>query len=294
MNKFVSSLLASLLLAPCLQSVASSSQQHQLSQSDHLELIRQSRASFANKTLVVSIIIREPFVIFNEPRHFNTLPLARQRAVRARLENYSGIAIEIVRRLQAIFGFRIRLTHPSDEQFGAYNPENGTWNGLMGQLVRAEADIGVTALSLTINRAHFVDFSRAYYVETATFLIRTPEEIQNYKAIFEPFSSAVWLLLFGTILTLILLISIMTRLEDSQRRQEKAHKLAKFLRSSSVPSLEEARQLAAAERRFSVRLDHRLDELARAGQTHEYGESWLQRFYYAVTCVLNILLIRGK
>lgn len=141
-----------------------------------------------------------------------------------------------------------------------------------------------------------MDFSRAYYVETASILIRTPEEIQNYLAIFEPFSYAVWLVLFVTILALILLISVMTRLEDSQRRREKMHKLAKFLRASSIQSEDGGATLASkmTERRFSVRLNHRLDELVRVKQLHEYGDSWLDRFYYAVTCVINILLIRGK
>jgi hypothetical protein len=144
--------------------------------------------------------------------------------------------------------------------------------------------------------AQHVDFSRAYYVETAAILIRIPEEIQNYLAIFEPFSRAVWLLLFLTILTLILLISVMSKLEDSQRKHEKMHKLAKFLRSSSVQSIDGGLSLAQkmSERRFSVGLNHRLDELVRVKQMHEYGDSWTERFYYAVTCVINILLIRGK
>jgi biopolymer transport protein ExbB/TolQ len=149
------------------------------------------------------------------------------------------------------------------------------------------------------NAAQYVDFSRAYYVETAAILIRTPEEIQNYLAIFEPFSFASWLCLFVSIVTLILLISVMTKLEDNQRKHEKLHKLVKFLRSASIASSDGggAAALAAGkldERRFSARLEHRLAELARAKQVNEYGQSWLERFYYAVTCVMNILLIRGK
>lgn len=149
-----------------------------------------------------------------------------------------------------------------------------------------------------------MDFTRAYYVETATILIRTPEEIQNYLAIFEPFSQAVWLLLLVSSLVLIFLITIMTGLEDEQRRREMMHKLAKFLRSNSVGSLASSQvsrgdldkpsQDGLQQRRFSARLDHRLRGLARASREHEFGDSWLERLYYAVTCVVNILLNRGE
>lgn len=128
------------------------SHQFRLSQSDHLAYIRDSKSSFKNKTLVVSIVVREPFVIFNEPPGWHSLSTGVQQSAREDLDNYGGVAIEVVKRLKSIFGFSTRLTSPADNQFGTYSPETGTWNGLMGQLVLAEVDIGVTALSLTMAR----------------------------------------------------------------------------------------------------------------------------------------------
>jgi hypothetical protein len=125
---------------------------NKLSQSDHLEYIKSSIASFKNKTLVVAIIIREPFVMFNEPPGWSQMSEREQQLARQELANYSGIAIEVVKRLKAIFKFGTRLTSPADNQFGVYSQENGTWNGLLGQLVRAEVDVAVTALSLTVTR----------------------------------------------------------------------------------------------------------------------------------------------
>lgn len=123
-----------------------------LSQSDHLDSIRRSLPQFKNKTLIVSIVVREPFVIFNEPHGWAAMS-ARQREIAVKdLDNYGGVAIEVMKRLKAIFRFNTVLTRPADNQFGIYLPETKSWSGIMGQLVRREADVGVTALSITLSR----------------------------------------------------------------------------------------------------------------------------------------------
>lgn len=251
-----------------------------LSQSDHLDLIRRYIPLIENKTLVVCAIVREPFVIYNSGGPSN-MTHEQQAEARANLDNYGGVAIEVVRRLALIFRFNIKIIWPEDNQFGVYQADRRAWSGLMGVLARGEADIGLTALSITMSRAQVIDFTRAYYVETATILLRTPEEVQNYLAIFEPFSLAVWLVLLTTIMLLIMLITIMTKLEDDQYRREKAHKLARLFARRQLEQHEDH------PRRMST---HQPSQ----DQMHEFGSTWLERFYYAVSCVINILLIRGK
>ena len=339
-------------LTPISEPDTSTNESLKLSQSDHLKLIHRFKPELRNKTLIVCVVIREPFVIFNEPSNWANLTSRERKLLQQDLDNYSGVAIAVVKRLRWIFKFNIRIIRPSDNQFGVYVPGLKRWTGLMGVLDAKQADIGVTALSITVGRAQAIDFTRAYYVETVTILIKTPEEVQNYLAIFNPFSLLVWLVLLATIVLLIALITIMTKLEDNQRKHEKMHKLAKFLErraslsadligddqsqqsrdgherkagSASSSTLgnrlgvgvdlwpvkedgEEAGQgqdqreqelrARSTKRRYSVKqLNERLSELNRTNgreEEHEFGDSWLERFYYAVTCVINILLIRGK
>lgn len=275
---------------------------------DLLNSIKRSMPLFVNKTLTVCVVVREPFVIYNEPDSTVSKPVNPT----ADLNNYSGVAIEVVKRLAHIFKFKLRIIRPSDNQFGVSVPGKG-WTGLMGTLVRNESDIGVTALSITVSRARVIDFTRAYFVETVAILLRTPEEIQNYLAIFEPFSLTVWIVLLVTMIVLIVLIAIMTKLEDNQRHQQLAHKLAKFVsgrnslmrggsgtsfaRSSTVEvNTIEKRPSEAEEfeRRYSRQLRQKIKAVEEARKHHEFGSTWLDRFYYATSCVLNILLIRGK
>lgn len=269
----------------------SNSSTFRLSQSNHLELIRRSIPEISNKSLTVCVVVREPFVIFKESPEFFNLTNLERRNYEANLENYSGVAIEVVKRLKSIFKFNIRITKPVDNQFGILQAGTGQWTGLMGVLHRRQADIGVTALSITLSRSRDIDFTRAYHVETAAILVRTPEEVKNYSAIFEPFSFTVWLVLLATILLLILLITIMTKLEDNQLDQERRHKMAKLLPTKAADLTMASKN---PDNESSGRQLQRLSNSAPLVEDHEYGESWLERFYYAVTCVLNILLIRGE
>lgn len=321
-----------------------------LSQSDHLDLIRRSVPLLENRTLTVCVVVREPFVIYNGLSMSRSAPTGngtangtgpmamRQQqqeqdeaeavaAAMSDLNNYSGVAIEVVRRLSVIFRFNIRIVRPRDNQFGVLSADKG-WTGLMGLLVRGECDIGTTALSITVTRANWVDFTRAYYVETGTILLRTPGETQNYSAIFEPFSLTVWIVLVATILILITLITVMTKLEEKQREQHRLFKLAKFLAKRKASTLSpaapadtlihtgpsqsssssNASSLAASsptrtnrtshpsheDRQYLEQLERRLAAIEEARHKQEFGSTWLERFYYATSCVLNILLIRGE
>lgn len=271
-----------------------------LTQSDHFNIIKKSMPLFVNKTLIACVIVREPFVIYKEPKMLSdrgdtNLGDARESGI-GDLNNYSGIAIEVLKRLSIIFNFKLKIIRPRDKQFGV-KLDNKTWTGLMGSLVSHESDIGVTALSITVNRAHVVDFTRAYYVETAAILLSIPEEVQNYFAIFEPFSASVWFLLSFTIIVLIILITIMTKLEEAQKEEYRVDKLKKFLQKHSAfieesklnnQSMSNESFSGRSRKLYSVQLEHKLALLSK--QEHEFGLNWLDRFYYATTCVLNIFL----
>lgn len=275
-------------LAECRSSL---SLKQALSTSDHFRIIQENMPLFVNKTLIACVIVREPFVIYNE-QEFSSL--TEKEKATSDLNNYSGIAIEVVKRLSKIFKFKLKIVSPGDKQFGVLQTNN-SWTGLIGLLVRNEADIGVTALSITVSRAQVVDFTRAYYVETAAILLRIPEEVQNYFAIFEPFSAGVWFLLSATMIILIFLITIMTKLEEKQGEQHRMSRIAKLLKKQALlSSKSETRPETASRKRKSISVEHKLATLRGLNPSAklEFGSNWLDRFYYSTTCVINILLIR--
>lgn len=315
------------------------------SQLDHLNSVRQGLTMLENKTLVVSVVVRQPFVSYNEPTSasYNITPRHKLSGSAINdLDNYNGIAIEVVKRLVDIFKFKVLVTRTRDNQFGVQGPD-GRWTGLIASLLRNESDLAVTALSITAKRARYVDFTRAYYVETASILLKMPDEEQNFFVVLEPFSPTVWFVLMAFIVILIILIAIMTKLEDSQRKQHKLHKLSKRFRrrrqqlknfaasdstrhgsndsdssdsgnnnsdsSNSDISTKNGKlmhrnqgiklrshkrksfgsSLANMELEYEIAVINHLE-----AASLEFGRTWTDRFYYSVSCVLNILLNKGK
>lgn len=294
------------------EQMASSMEQFRYKNSlDHLHLIRESISKFANTKLIVCVVVREPFVIYNEPLEATNQELLPTE----NLDNYSGVAIEVTKRLAEIFKFKVRVIRPTDGQFGILD-HKGHWTGLMGSLVRNESQLGVTALSITSSRAEAVDFTRAYYVETSALLLKIPEEVQDFLVIFEPFSPLVWFVLFVTIVFLVLVIMLMTKLEDNERLKHQMVKemrsrghdawarlransddsalsrLASFFVSRLFPSAPNSAK--AQEKATPIDEPIKTKDILDKVQTSEFGSNWTERFYYSVTCVLNILLNKGK
>ena len=57
------------------------------------------------------------------------------------------------------FSYEIRVV--KDGRFGNID-SNGEWNGIMGEIVRKEADMAIAPLTITSNREKYVDFSVSF------------------------------------------------------------------------------------------------------------------------------------
>lgn len=211
-----------------------------------------------NKTLIVCLVEREPFVIYDDAANYQSI------------DSYTGVAVDILRHLMEILDFSVRVTKPPDDQFGT-QLSNGSWTGLVSELINSRADIGLTALSITNARAHVIEFTRAYYVDTSAILLPIPDEVENLFAIFAPLSVGAWLLLLSTVVVLIVLVALMSRMEQD-------------LHSPKV----------AARGRKQRKSDCNESEMIET-ETHRCGAIFsLRQFYYSVNCVLAILLMRGE
>jgi hypothetical protein len=55
---------------------------------------------------------------------------------------FSGIVWELFLHMQQSLNFSYTVVRPADRKWGCLD-ENGTWNGMMGMMVRKEADIAL-------------------------------------------------------------------------------------------------------------------------------------------------------
>lgn len=107
-----------------------------------------------------------------------------------RLSGFDGMLLKTLAE-KLNFKYDIRLA--SDKHWGYLNPQ-GNWNGIIGMLVRGEADIGITTMTITQERFQAVDFTVPYFLLDRTFVIGAPGHLPKFEAFTYPFKMEVWVL----------------------------------------------------------------------------------------------------
>ncbi|XP_067613778.1 ionotropic receptor 75a isoform X2 [Eurosta solidaginis] len=74
--------------------------------------------------------------------------------------------------------------------------KNGKFDGMIGALVRKQADIGGSPIFFRIERAKVIDYTSQTWVDRPCFIFRHPRSTKNDRIVFlQPFSNEIWILL---------------------------------------------------------------------------------------------------
>ncbi|CAL4064853.1 unnamed protein product, partial [Meganyctiphanes norvegica] len=108
-----------------------------------------------------------------------------------------GYLPDLLRVLEHELNFTIDWIVVPDNSYGI--EDNGTWNGLIGQLVEKKADIAVSPLSYTIGRSQVVDFSPPIDFSTLRVLLRKDgtNAAMDWYTYVSGFHWSVWLSIIG-------------------------------------------------------------------------------------------------
>lgn len=127
-------------------------------------------------------------------------------------KRYKGFSIDVLDALAKILGFKYDIYQVADSKYGSQLP-NGSWNGMIGELINKRADLAVSAITITPERENVVDFSKRYMDYSVGILHRTPEEKINIFSLFAPFDMAVWACIAAAIPVVGVLIFLLTRMQ---------------------------------------------------------------------------------
>uniref|UniRef100_A0A8C9TDR2 Glutamate receptor n=1 Tax=Scleropages formosus TaxID=113540 RepID=A0A8C9TDR2_SCLFO len=155
-------------------------------------------------TIKVVTLLEDPFVMVAE----NILGQPKR---------YKGFSIDVLDALAKILGFKYEIYQVADSKYGTQLP-NGSWNGMIGELINKRADLAVSAITITPERENVVDFSKRYMDYSVGILLRKPEEKINIFSLFAPFDLAVWACIAAAIPVVGVLIFILTRMQSARVR----------------------------------------------------------------------------
>ncbi|CAM5176737.1 unnamed protein product [Eretmochelys imbricata] len=158
--------------------------------------------SLANKTLIVTTILENPYVMRR----------AGAQAPGGAGGLYEGFCVDMLHELAGILKFRFQLRLVEDGLYGA--PEaNGSWTGMVGELINRKADLAVAAFTITAEREKVIDFSKPFMTLGISILYRVHMGRKpGYFSFLDPFSPAVWLFMLLAYLAVSCVLFLAARL----------------------------------------------------------------------------------
>ena len=127
---------------------------------------------------------------------------------------YTGYLYDLWRTLASKMDLKYRMVPMPVYDYGALNV-NGTWTGLVGELVYGRADVALASLDMKPSRAAVIDYLDSYPVDQsyATFFVRrglkgTPQLSSLLSSLLKPLDANVW----WALLVSVLILSVVLRL----------------------------------------------------------------------------------
>ena len=131
-------------------------------------------------------------------------------------EKCEGLAVDILeiisKKLQ--FSYAIQLA-PPDFNWGS--KENGTWDGMLLQLINGEKHLAINTFVLTEDRNSDFDTTYPYYTEKFSFAIKLPDPPPQWIGLIYPFTGTVWITFIAvSIIVAVCLTVALKYVPDSQ------------------------------------------------------------------------------
>ncbi len=117
---------------------------------------------------------------------------------------YSGLIVDIIKRMEAFSNFTAQWIVPPDGAYGSQNPD-GSWNGMVGLLEQDKADMSAALLSISLSRSQVISYAHAY-LETKSTLMATDRTFKgasgsvNFTGYLDVFTEKAWMYLVAVLI----------------------------------------------------------------------------------------------
>uniref|UniRef100_A0A0C9PM08 GRIK2_3 protein n=1 Tax=Fopius arisanus TaxID=64838 RepID=A0A0C9PM08_9HYME len=107
---------------------------------------------------------------------------------------FEGYAIDLIEELSQLLKFTYAFELVPDGEYGREDPDTRQWSGLIGRLLRREADLAICDLTITKARESAVDFTMPFMDLGISILFAKSEDKEpELWSFLSPFSADVWM-----------------------------------------------------------------------------------------------------
>ncbi|XP_032364718.1 glutamate receptor ionotropic, kainate 4 [Etheostoma spectabile] len=154
-----------------------------------------------NSTLTITTILENPYVMLRQ----NHQQLEGN-------DRYEGFCVDMLKELADILKFKYRIRLVGDGLYGVPGA-NGTWTGMVGELISRKADLAVAGLTITAEREKVIDFSKPFMTLGISIMYRVHlGRRPGYFSFLDPFSPGVWLFMLLAYLAVSCVLFLVARL----------------------------------------------------------------------------------
>uniref|UniRef100_A0A915I5V9 Uncharacterized protein n=1 Tax=Romanomermis culicivorax TaxID=13658 RepID=A0A915I5V9_ROMCU len=165
-----------------------------------------------NRKLNITTALGRPFVMLKE--NHEKLPPK---------DKYEGYAMDLINLLsKKIENFDYDIVLSPDGKFGS-EKKDGTWDGMIGELMAGRADMAVASLTITRARQQVVDFSKPFLSTGLSIMIRKPAASEfTIFSFMHPLSNEVWMYIIFAYIGISVVLFLVSRFSPYEWRVEEA------------------------------------------------------------------------
>ncbi|UXI15299.1 Pantetheinase [Sarcoptes scabiei] len=151
-----------------------------------------------NETLKIGINANPPFTFLRFDDSLNQWLVA------------GGSEVKIIETLKEHFNFSTEYINCN--RVWGYKLLNNSWNGLIGNLIRKEVDMGIGGVSLNYDRLQVINFLSPHYHSSFAYITPRPRPTRAFNQLaFKPFDSTIWIMFIASLMVCFLFNLIWNR-----------------------------------------------------------------------------------
>ncbi|XP_075545277.1 glutamate receptor 1-like isoform X2 [Dermacentor variabilis] len=166
-----------------------------------------------NKTYIVTSILEEPYLMFKKPEPGQVLVGNDQ------FEGYCKDLADLIAD-QVKVNYILKLVN--DSKYGGRDVNSPAgWNGMVGELIRQEADIAIAPLTITSARERVIDFTKPFMSLGISIMIKKPMKMKpGVFSFMNPLSREIWMCIIFAYVGVSVVLFLVSRFSPHEWRYE--------------------------------------------------------------------------
>ncbi|XP_071954410.1 glutamate receptor ionotropic, NMDA 3A-like [Antedon mediterranea] len=117
-----------------------------------------------------------------------------------------GLCVDLLNDISRDLEITYELYLVADKNHGAL--ENGSWNGMVGDLLYGKADIAISSFSITLERSEVIDFTAPFFHSGFSALVAKKKRELTFGAFLAPLDGYVWMTIFMSAIVISFAITV--------------------------------------------------------------------------------------